>query len=971
VTIKNNTAYEYGGGIYVYGSTYLYFSWENRCNIYSNTVSSNRGYGYDLYSNTYNLNEVIVDTFTVMNPSDYFASPISDFTFDIQHCIIEQVNADLYVSPSGDNLNSGLSASEPMKTIEFALLKIYTDNLTTHTIHLAEGVYSPETNEEVFPIQWKSYVNLSGSGEATTILDADSTAGVMEFISVSDVLIEYVTITNGSAEQGGGIYCFESSPNLENVTISNNSATGTYGSGGGIYCADNSGPNLENVRISDNNATSCGGGIYCIYDSNLSFNNVIISDNIAFIRGGGIYCYGSDLSLANVRVTSNSTSSYGGGIYCNYSETTLENVTVSNNSASDYGAGILCKNSSLSFSMENRCNIYSNITSFTRGYGADIFTSDCGTIAVVVDTFTVMTPTDYYASPIDNISFDILNCTIDNLINADVYVSTDGSDSNSGISPGTPFKTIQHALEMIYTDSLITHTIHLVEGVYSPATNGEVFPIHWSSFVNLSGSEDGTTVIDADGTASVFVFRFVYETLIENITITNGSSNAGGGILCSDSDLSLENVIISNNSANGDHGNGGGIYFRDSNASLENVRISNNSATEVGGGICCSSSDPVLSNVIIRNNSADDNGGGIYCYGNSIPNLLNVIVSDNFAVDGGGMYFRYSCPSLTNSIISNNSASDDGGGIYYGDSETSFINSTIINNSASEDGGGIYCYASSTSFINSIISNNSTSDDGGGLYCYASNTSLLNSTISNNTSDDGGGLYCRESSNSNLINNILWNNTPQGIYFYQIHGSNSVTSSYSNIQGGEAGIETNNNGEINWLEGNIDSDPLFIGTGEHPFTLSVNSPCIDAGTPDTLGLNLPPWDIIGNERVWDGDEDGVAIIDMGAYEFGAPEYVGMTNDELQITSYELSNYPNPFNPTTTIHFETTNLHENAQIEIYNIKGRRVDTIPIYSSTHAPMYSVIWNAKKFSSGVYFYKLVVDGKEMAVKKCLLLK
>ena len=243
--------------------------------------------------------------------------------------------------------------------------------------------------------------------------------------------------------------------------------------------------------------------------------------------------------------------------------------------------------------------------------------------------------------------------------------------------------------------------------------------------------------------------------------------------------------------------------------------------------------------------------------------------------------------------------------------------------------------------------------------------------INNESIISTGALHCGPDSSVELTNCILNNNFPIEISLHNYNSDVTLSISYSDIQGGLEGIETNGNGEIFWLEGNIDEDPLFIGTGDYPFTLSENSPCIDTGTPDTIGLNLPPWDIIGNERIWDGDEDGVATIDMGAYEFGSPEYVEITNDELQITSYELSNYPNPFNPTTTIHFETTNLHENAQIEIYNIKGRRVDTIPIYSSTHAPMYSVIWNAKKFSSGVYFYKLVVDGKEMAVKKCLLLK
>jgi hypothetical protein len=92
------------------------------------------------------------------------------------------------------------------------------------------------------------------------------------------------------------------------------------------------------------------------------------------------------------------------------------------------------------------------------------------------------------------------------------------------------------------------------------------------------------------------------------------------------------------------------------------------------------------------------------------------------------------------------------------------------------------------------------------------------------------------------------------------------------------------------------------------------------------------------------------------------------DDELQITNYELSNFPNPFNPCTTISFNYSRKDtEDAKINIYNVKGRNVDSIPITSSDD----SVVWNAEEFSSGIYFYKLNVAGKEVASKKMMLLK
>ena len=92
----------------------------------------------------------------------------------------------------------------------------------------------------------------------------------------------------------------------------------------------------------------------------------------------------------------------------------------------------------------------------------------------------------------------------------------------------------------------------------------------------------------------------------------------------------------------------------------------------------------------------------------------------------------------------------------------------------------------------------------------------------------------------------------------------------------------------------------------------------------------------------------------------------------------LTNYPNPFNPTTTISFETTNLHKLSQIEIYNLKGQKVKTLPVILSDaqHCIEGSVTWNGtdsndQPVSSGIYLYRLIFNGKIEVMKKCLLLK
>ena len=162
----------------------------------------------------------------------------------------------------------------------------------------------------------------------------------------------------------------------------------------------------------------------------------------------------------------------------------------------------------------------------------------------------------------------------------------------------------------------------------------------------------------------------------------------------------------------------------------------------------------------------------------------------------------------------------------------------------------------------------------------------------------------------------------------------------------------------------IDQDPEFLATGDYPFSLSMISPCIDAGIPDTTGLNLPGYDLAGNPRIFGN------TIDMGAYEW---QGTGISN-EVEVIITKLSNFPNPFNPSTTIKFSIQN-DSKIELSIYNIKGQRIITL-INNEFATGSHSIIWNGddesgKSVSSGIYYYKLNVNGKTEAVKKCLLLK
>ena len=98
------------------------------------------------------------------------------------------------------------------------------------------------------------------------------------------------------------------------------------------------------------------------------------------------------------------------------------------------------------------------------------------------------------------------------------------------------------------------------------------------------------------------------------------------------------------------------------------------------------------------------------------------------------------------------------------------------------------------------------------------------------------------------------------------------------------------------------------------------------------------------------------------------------NEDVVNIDFNLSNYPNPFNPTTTISFEVRQTSSFITLEVFNLKGQEVKQL-ISTQLQAGKHSVIWNGtdsndQPVSSGIYFYKLI-SGEHKQTKKMLLLK
>jgi agmatine/peptidylarginine deiminase len=97
------------------------------------------------------------------------------------------------------------------------------------------------------------------------------------------------------------------------------------------------------------------------------------------------------------------------------------------------------------------------------------------------------------------------------------------------------------------------------------------------------------------------------------------------------------------------------------------------------------------------------------------------------------------------------------------------------------------------------------------------------------------------------------------------------------------------------------------------------------------------------------------------------------NDAIQAI-VNFTNYPNPFNPSTTISFFLPN-DAKVNIAVFNIKGQKIITL-VDEFTKKGNHSTVWNGEDekgnvMNSGVFLYQAAIDGKAAAVKKCLLMK
>ncbi len=641
------------------------------------------------------------------------------------------------------------------------------------TVLIADGTYTGYGNRDI-TIQGKTISIMSVNGSAGCILDLQGTEEdfhhgfqIHFYPEPGIVSIQGLTIRNGFTSgygPGGAVFCEEGSLTLSDCVIENH-AGDMYGSSA-VVCADvnlvitdcifrgNISDSALKIWIAasgnftvvnsvfEGNVASEGAAIAVHSDQEGTILNCIFTANHAEDIGGAIQLRDSSSPLIDgCQFNNNTAESSGGGIMCrDSSNPTITNSTFSGNSAYLYGGGIAFSDgaSSIIGGSPGAGNYF--IGNYAAS-GADISgnMSTATSITASHNTFAGIHYSDYYIAPQDK--FDLTGCISETVpITEDVYVSPLGDNNNDGLSWATAFQTIHHAYSQVFATALNPVTIHLAVGEYSYSVTGEIFPLPMMPRVALSGVDQTSTIINAEGIRGCILAVSDQMFEIRNLTVTGGHDS---GIRCiGDSIPVITGCTITGNWA----AIGGGLFITDSSAgSIIDCLISSNSGWYNAGGVWCYNSNITLVDCIISGNTTlhlpfeETSGGGLVFKDTDTAEITDCLVSGNISSDGdgGGIVCDNASPLISTCVISDN---------------TAIVNSPYLG--FADGGAGIACINGSAPVIDkcSIVNNICGSVDsirggGGAIFCDGSSPVISNCTIEGNRAVAGGGILCINSSN--------------------------------------------------------------------------------------------------------------------------------------------------------------------------------------------------------------------------------
>jgi hypothetical protein len=389
------------------------------------------------------------------------------------------------------------------------------------------------------------------------------------------------------------------------------------------------------------------------------------------------------------------------------------------------------------------------------------------------------------------------------------------------------------------------------------------------------GNANGSKASLYDRGGGIFNHSSLSITVTHCTLALDTASSSGGGMYSDGDSLVLDHCAFLQNASVGT-GGGASINSRPLGpAVVSNCTFTSNTASSAGG--MYTAGDQTIDRCSFTNNIATSDGGGLWSSGGSSL-ISNCVFSGNTAtLQGGGMELggTYDTPAITSCTFIRN-FSKYGGGVY-NSSPVTLTNSYFYGNTATEDGGGMDSHGA-PHITNCVFSLNwAKFGDGGGLSSSVGAPSIRNCTFANNAVlpyDDGGAIFFSSTyGTASVINCILWSNSS--------HGASQIGVIDGTYSFGWCDIEF---GPTD-IFGNINQNPRFVRSASAGFDgtpgtldddygdlrLGVRSPCVDAGMTNYVPPGITT-DAAGNPRIVDvpGVRDPGPIVDMGAYERGAP-----------------------------------------------------------------------------------------------------
>ena len=589
---------------------------------------------------------------------------------------------------------------------------------------------------------------------------------------------------------------------------------------------------------------------------------------------------------------------------------------------------------------------------------------------------------------------------------------------------GCDFTTIQAAINDAGTVN--GDIIRILDAVHTESG------INVTKDLTIEGLGASSTIVQAhatQGSATDRVFNDIVgsnSVTFSDMTIRHGNvTGRGGGIYNYDDTIVISDCIISDNTASTD---GGGVYTDYyGSCSISNCTINSNTAsTGTGGGFYNYRTMAYITNSNFNSNTAANEGGGIYNhYWGTITSFTNSTIGNNELTadngNGGGLYNHGTISSFSNCTISGNSCKIDGGGIH--NPGTIYSSSvTIANNECGNNGGGVYMHGGNLIIKNTIIGNNThttpavTADD----YYYISGTLTDNGynlvEITNVGAGAGGFTdgtnsdIVGEQVNLNLSATLADNNTLNGTQTLALFsGSVAIDAGtdtgapitdqrgFSRVGTTDIGafeygsptpvqlsiftaVYTNGSSLLEWTtqsESNNQGWNIYRSETELDEAVQVNGHLIAGAGTTTAPTDYEFY-----------DEENLVVLNTYYYWLESVSFSGETviHSPISLTIPEpgdnpdapeiisnIANYPNPFSNSTTISFSVTQTSGFVTIDIYNLKGQMINSIPV--TLKGDKASANWdgtdhNGNEVTSGIYTY-IIKAGTEEYTGKMILTK